>query len=884
MSDNPPRIVWSPLPGSQTLVMSCPAHIILYAGSRGPGKTDAQLMRFRARVGQGYGRHWRGVIFDREYKNLDDLVSKSLRWFPEFDDKARFINSKSDYKWVWKTGEELLFRTVKKDADYWGFHGQEFPFIGWNELTKYPSDKLFESMMSCNRSSFRPEDFPYYINKDLLERKNLRVQVDSKHKHAMKCLLPEIPLEVFATCNPHGCVPFGEVLTAGRGWVNIQDIKVGEMVVSVGSDGIAKNAFVTNVVKKPWSGTMIKREGRGINMEFTDDHRLPLYNTNRSSFELREFKDLPGQAVIKRCADGWSGVNDYSFKVPQVETRIRKLNQPKEVSINDYAEFMGWFLSEGFTLARDKMVGISQTKPENRVLIADLLTRMGFNFKSTFQNFTFYCPDWFAYLEQFGKCRDKFIPKRLKQATTETLEILLSSLMKGDGSNTTYYSLSKQLSDDVAEIGIKLGYRVYTTSRTNGVCGKPGIAKRGLKDEVCYEVYLSNASALKLKTGNSVYDTYINKEDVNITKSDFKGMVYCLTVPETETFFIRQKGTVWLSGNSGHNWCKKRFIDAAPMGKLVKNVVNVFNPRTQKREDIIKTQVHIFGSYRENKYLSPEYVASLETIDEPNKRRAWLMGDWDVVAGGMFDDLWDTKTHVVIPFKVPTSWRIDRSFDWGSSHPFSVGWWAESDGSNVVLNDGSVMSTIRGDIFRIAEWYGWNGRPNEGLRMLGEEIAKGIIERELTMGIYTRVHPGPADSSIYDVENGNSIAASMLKNVNIAGKNYPGVSWIRADKSPGSRVAGWEKMRLYLKNAKKQHPLDGDGKPIRSELLPREKPGIFIFNICKQFMDLVPTLPRDEVKPDDLDTESEDHIADETRYKLLSIGVGAKGGRTSGTQ
>ena len=534
-----PRIVWSPLPGSQTLSMSCPAHIIFYHGSRGPGKTDSQLMRFRARVGQGYGRHWRGIIFDREYKNLDDLVSKSLRWFPEFDDKARFINSKSDYKWVWKTGEELLFRTVKKDADYWGFHGQEFPFIGWNELTKYPSDALFESMMSCNRSSFRPEDFPYYINRDLLERKGVRVQVDSGHKYAMKCLLPEIPLEVFATGNPFGV---------------------------------------------------------------------------------------------------------------------------------------------------------------------------------------------------------------------------------------------------------------------------------------------------------------------------------------------------------GHNWLKKRFIDAAPMGKIVKNVVNVFNPRTQKREDIEKTQVHIFGSYRENKYLSPEYVASLETIDDPNKRRAWLMGDWDVIAGGMFDDLWDKKYHVVVPFKLPATWRIDRSFDWGSSKPFSVGWWAESDGSNVVMPDGSIRSTIRGDVYRIAEWYGWTGRPNEGLRLLGEDIAKGVIERELNMGLHGKVHPGPADGSIYDVENGNSIAASMLKTVEVNGRKYPGVSWIRADKSPGSRIAGWEKMRLYLRNAKMQHPLNEEGKPIRDKLLPREYPGMFAFNICKQFIEQIPVLPRDEVKPDDVDSESEDHIADEARYKLLSIGVGAKGGRTSGTQ
>src|SRR3990172_4581790 len=92
------QVVWQPLPGSQTLIMSCPCNHILYEGTRGSGKTDAQLMFFRKLVGIGYGAFWRGVIFDREYKNLDDLINKSLRWFPQFYDGAKFLSSRADYK------------------------------------------------------------------------------------------------------------------------------------------------------------------------------------------------------------------------------------------------------------------------------------------------------------------------------------------------------------------------------------------------------------------------------------------------------------------------------------------------------------------------------------------------------------------------------------------------------------------------------------------------------------------------------------------------------------------------------------------------------------------------------------------------------------------
>ena len=521
------KIAWKPLPGSQTLALSCPADLIVFHGTRGPGKTDSQLIRFRRNVGQGYGRHWRGIIFDREYKNLDDLVSKSMRWFPEIREMgetkgdARFLSSKSDYRWVWPTGEELLFRAVKKPTDYWGYHGQEFPFIGWNELTKFPNADLFDAMMSCNRSSFRPEDFPIYV----LDGQGNEVQT----------LLPEMPLEVFATCNPHGV---------------------------------------------------------------------------------------------------------------------------------------------------------------------------------------------------------------------------------------------------------------------------------------------------------------------------------------------------------GHNWVKKRFINVAPPGKIVRRVVNVFNPRTQQREDIVKTQVHIFGSYRENIYLSPEYIAELEMITDKNKKVAWLEGSWDIMAGGMFDDVWDSFYHSVVPFDIPSHWRIDRSFDWGSSKPFSVGWWAESDGSDVKLRDGTWRSTVRGDVFRIAEWYGWSGKANQGLKMLAKDIAAGIIKREIAMGLYKKVHAGPADNSIWDTENGNSIAADMLRQVTLEdGSKHPGVEWVRSDKSAGSRKAGWEKIRLYMSNALPQY-IVRDGQRLR---VPREHPGLFVFNTCTQFLDLVPSLPRDEEDLDDVDTDSEDHIGDEVRYEILSKKVGARMGKTKGT-
>lgn len=59
-----------------------------------------------------------------------------------------------------------------------------------------------------------------------------------------------------------------------------------------------------------------------------------------------------------------------------------------------------------------------------------------------------------------------------------------------------------------------------------------------------------------------------------------------------------------------------------------------------------------------------EYSARLLGLRSPYLVKAMLEGSWDIVAGGMFDDLWNPGVHVIAPFEIPSSWRIDRSFDW----------------------------------------------------------------------------------------------------------------------------------------------------------------------------------------------------------------------------
>lgn len=293
----------------------------------------------------------------------------------------------------------------------------------------------------------------------------------------------------------------------------------------------------------------------------------------------------------------------------------------------------------------------------------------------------------------------------------------------------------------------------------------------------------------------------------------------------------------------GRAWVKARFIDPAPPGQIILDELGL-------------QRVRIRGHWSENIALlsaQPDYPLTLASDVDPARRAAWLEENWDIIAGGMFDDVWDNKVHVIEPFRIPSSWYINRSFDWGFSRPFSVGWWAESNGEHCQRANGDIEYFPPGTLFRIDEWYGCNGKPNVGLGLEPPEVADGIREREREMDY--DVMPGPADPSIWNQDGRQSVASMMAEK---------GVFWEAANANPGTRKVGWLNIRHRLKAAK----LRAQGR-MESE----NSPGLYFFENCRDAIRTFPGAPRSQKNPDDVDTDCEDHALDETRYRCLNTAL-----------
>lgn len=228
----------------------------------------------------------------------------------------------------------------------------------------------------------------------------------------------------------------------------------------------------------------------------------------------------------------------------------------------------------------------------------------------------------------------------------------------------------------------------------------------------------------------------------------------------------------------------------------------------------------------------PEYIKWLEALP-PKLKEGWLYGNWDIYEGQFFEEFRDNPegyetrkmTHVIPPMQeIPRGWKIFRSYDWGYNHPFSCGWWAMD---------------FDGVIYRILELYGCKkDEPNAGVKWTDEkqfaEIAR--IEREHPYLKGRKIY-GVADPSIWSAEK------TGLSTADTAAKHG-----IHFQKANNDRIAGWMQCRYRM-------AFDENGYPM-----------MYVFKNCEAFIRTVPLLVYDDNRPEDLNSDDEDHIADEWRY------------------
>lgn len=360
-------------------------------------------------------------------------------------------------------------------------------------------------------------------------------------------------------------------------------------------------------------------------------------------------------------------------------------------------------------------------------------------------------------------------------------------------------------------------------------------------------IYNQTDKVMRLRNGSKIYFLYCDNER---QLGRFQGLEFDVLFIDEATQFPEEWIKKMVASVRGVNDFPKRvYFTMNPGGVGHAYMKRLFIDRKYQKGEKPEDYAFIKALVHDNKALmesDPHYVEQLEALP-PKLRKAWLEGSWDIFEGQFFEEFLESPpesvaeeegctveelkkqrrwTHVIEPFDVPKSWPIYRSFDWGYSKPFSCGWWTMD---------------YDGVLYRIAELYGCTAEPNTGVKWEPNKVFSKIKEIENTHPyLQGKKITGPADPAIWNKETGQSIEEVAAAH---------GIYFFRGD---NERIPGW--MQMHYRMA-----FDDNGYPM-----------MYVFNNCKAFIRTISLQIYDETHVEDLDTDMEDHVADESRYMCMS--------------
>ena len=150
-------MIFEPNPGPQTRFLAATEQEVLYGGAAGGGKSYSLVAD---PVRYFNNPHARMLLVRRSTEELRELISVSKQLYPQAIPGIRFMER--DKTWVAPNGATLWMSYLDRDDDVMRYQGQAFNWIGFDELTQWPSPYAWNYMRSRLRST-KASGLPLYM-------------------------------------------------------------------------------------------------------------------------------------------------------------------------------------------------------------------------------------------------------------------------------------------------------------------------------------------------------------------------------------------------------------------------------------------------------------------------------------------------------------------------------------------------------------------------------------------------------------------------------------------------------------------------------------------------------------------------------------------------
>lgn len=152
----PINVIFQPHPGPQTDFLAANEQEVLYGGAAGGGKSYGLLadpMRYFSHP------EFSGLILRRTNDELRELKNKSKLLYPKAFPGAKFSEVAST--WTFPSGATLWMTYLDRDDDVLRFQGQAYTWIGFDELTHWPTPHAWNYLRSRLRTT--APDLPVFM-------------------------------------------------------------------------------------------------------------------------------------------------------------------------------------------------------------------------------------------------------------------------------------------------------------------------------------------------------------------------------------------------------------------------------------------------------------------------------------------------------------------------------------------------------------------------------------------------------------------------------------------------------------------------------------------------------------------------------------------------
>ena len=121
---------WRPHAGPQEEFCGRGEFEVFFGGAKGPGKTDCLIMEATRDI---ENPRYHGLILRRTYPRLQEIIDRCWLWYPELGGQYRA----TEHRWYFPGGAKITLGHVQHEADKHNYHGKEFHFVGFDELTEF---------------------------------------------------------------------------------------------------------------------------------------------------------------------------------------------------------------------------------------------------------------------------------------------------------------------------------------------------------------------------------------------------------------------------------------------------------------------------------------------------------------------------------------------------------------------------------------------------------------------------------------------------------------------------------------------------------------------------------------------------------------------------